>query len=316
MRKSIRLFSPILLLLAFALVLPGPAIARAVYPEVIPLANGYQPEGITLGNGHTAYTGSLNGGAIFRLDLRSGEVDMLAQPGSRMAVGNSFDARSGYLFVAGGVFGQAYVFDTANGDLVQQYQLTPSAATFINDVIVTKNAAYFTDSFQGQVYVLPLGPQGQLPDPAAVETIPLGGDFVNVPGAFNANGIDATPDGKQLILVNSGLGTLYRVNPQTGEATAIDLGGDSVASGDGILLHGKNLYVVQNVLNRIAVVQLDNNLSSGQISGYLTNPNFRVPTTIAKFGDALYAVNARFDQVPAGGAQPDDTFEAVRVPIN
>jgi len=311
MRKWISI-SLILIMLVFAFVLP--ATARAVYPEVIPLFNGFQPEGITLGTGHTAYTGSLNGGAIFTLDLRSGDVEMIAEPGSRMAVGNAFDPRSGYLFVAGGAFGQAYIFDTSNGELVQQYQLTDTAVTFINDVVVTKNAAYFTDSFQGQYYVLPLEPQGELPDPMDVATIPLSGDFVNVPGAFNANGIDATSNGKQLIIVNSGLGMLYLVEPESGIATAIDLGGELVSSGDGILLQGKTLYVVQNVMNQIAVVQLDSHLTSGRITGFLTNPNFRVPTTIAKFGDALYAVNARFDQVAAGQPSPDDTFEAVRVP--
>ena len=315
MRKWIRPVSLIFILLAFAFVLPGQATARAVYPDVIPLADGYQPEGITLGNGHTAYTGSLNGGAIFSLDLRSGEVAMLAAPGNRMAVGNDFDSRSGYLFVAGGLLGQAYVFDTSTGELIHQYQLTNSQNTFINDVIVTQKAAYFTDSFQGQYYVLPLGSNGSLPDPAAVLTIPLSGDFVNIPGAFNANGIEATPDGKTLIIVNSGLGSLYRVDPDSGVASLIDLGGDNVANGDGILLHGQTLYVVQNVMNQIAVVELDSSLSSGQVTGALTNPNFRVPTTIAKFGSALYAVNARFDQVPAGGAQPGDSFEAVRVPL-
>jgi len=39
------------------------------------------------------------------------------------------------------------------------------------------------------------------------------------------------------------------------------------------------------------------------------------PTTAAIFGDALYLVNARFDEIPGGQASPTDTFEAVRVPI-
>jgi hypothetical protein len=37
-----------------------------------------------------------------------------------------------------------------------------------------------------------------------------------------------------------------------------------------------------------------------------------VPTTIAAFGDALYAVNARFDTPPT----PDTDYDVVRVPEN
>jgi len=34
------------------------------------------------------------------------------------------------------------------------------------------------------------------------------------------------------------------VDPDTGEASAIDLGGDAVPNGDGLLLRGHTLYVV------------------------------------------------------------------------
>jgi hypothetical protein len=84
------------------------------------------------------------------------------------------------------------------------------------------------------------------------------------------------------------------VDPDTGVATRIDLGTDAVPNGDGILLQGKTLYVVQNVLNQIAVVELSADLGSGTILKTITSPDFRVPTTVAMFGDNLYAVNARF----------------------
>ena len=309
---------PISLLIISMLVLVVPLFpvaAKAAYPEVIPLQNGFQPEGIALGTGHTFYTGSLNGGAVFRGDLRSGEIVMIAAPGARMSTGMKFDERSGLLFVSGGVFGAAYIFDGNSGELVTTYQLTPNAS-FINDVILTRDAAYFTDSFQKQFYKLPLGPAGELPDPADVQTIPLGTGFDFTPGAFNANGIVASQDGSTLIIVNTGAGKLYRVDPATGEAAAIDLGGGLVFNGDGLALRGQTLYVVQNSDNKVAVVELDPGFASGAITGYLTSPHFRVPTTAALFGDALYLVNARFDEIPAGQPAPTDTFEAVRLPIH
>jgi sugar lactone lactonase YvrE len=224
-----------------------------------------------------------------------------------VAIGLSVDQRSNYLFVAGGGTGNGYVYDAATGATVGVYALT-APGTFVNDVIVTRDAAYFTDSFRPYLYRLPLHAGGALLDPTAIQEIPLGGDFVFVSG-FNANGIDATPNGDWLFVVNSSLGTLYRVDPQTGYATLIDLNGADVTFGDGLLLDGKTLYVLQNRLNRIAIVQLDPTFTAGEITGYITDLMFDVPTTIAEFGSKLYAVNARF-----GAPDPDEIpYDVVKV---
>jgi len=284
-------------LLVFAVLLAqAPAGARAAetWPDVIALPNGWLPEGVVTGHGPVIYSGSRANGAIYAADLRTGEGAILV-PGQagRVAVGLSFDARTNYIFVAGGGTGKAYVYDADTGALVQEYTLTTSV-TFVNDVIVTRDAAYFTDSGRDVYYRLPLGPGGQLAAPGDVETIPLSGDWQQVPNVNNANGIEATPNGKALIIVNSTVGALYRVEPLTGVATQIDLGGASVSMGDGLLLRGHILYVVRNRINLIAIVELAPDLGSGEIVGTITNPNFDIPTTVAAFGNALYAVNARF----------------------
>ena len=68
------------------------------------------------------------------------------------------------------------------------------------------------------------------------------------------NGIDATPNGKTLLIVQSGTGRLFTVSP-TGVTRAIALtGGESVPNGDGILLDGRTLYVAQNQLNLVAKI--------------------------------------------------------------
>jgi sugar lactone lactonase YvrE len=313
-KKSRVLLGTVLLLaLLFPLTV---VVAQSVFPAIIPLPNGFQPEGIARGKQKTFYTGSLNGGAIFRGDLVTGAVEQIAaaRP-DRMAVGMDFDRRSDLLFVAGGSFGQVFVYNGNSGEEVAVYQLTDAPVTFVNDAVVTLQAVYLTDSFQPQLYRLPLGPGGALPDPSQVETIPLGGDFEFVPGNFNANGITATPDGQRLIIVNSGLGTLYKVDPDSGEAARIDLGGASVPNGDGIELRGRCLYVVQNALNQVGVVQLASDLESGDLLGAFSSPNFRIPTTAILFGQYLYAVNARFDAFPPGTAGPDAEFEVVQVQI-
>jgi sugar lactone lactonase YvrE len=131
-----------------------------------------------------------------------------------------------------------------------------------------------------------------------VERIPLTGEIVYDPSVNNANGIEATPDGKTLIIVQSNVGKLFTVDPQSGETDEITLN-ESVERGDGLLLDGRTLYVVQNTFNKVAVVRLGHRLSSGTVTMHITDPDdFDVPTTIDEFGKRLYAVNARFTTPP------------------
>jgi len=304
MKRVFVLAISIILLLAMAL----PAIAAGAFPEVISLPLEFQPEGIALGTGHTFYAGSLADGAIWAGDLRSGETEELV-PGEsgRISVGMAFDDRSNFLFVAGGGNSVGRVYDTTSGSLLAEYPLTSNQpANFINDVIVTRQAAFFTNSFASVFYRVPLGSAGELPDPGDVTAISLSGEWVQS-GGFNANGIVATPDGKTLMIVNSSAGAVFLVDPQTGVATEVALS-EPVPFGDGLVLMGKTLYVVQNQLNQIGVVSLSANLSSGTVVDQITDPNFAIPTTALAFGDSLYAVNAKFGTPPTG-----TPYEVVKV---
>ena len=315
MRKSPMSYIVSSLLLLFAIVLTTLSAAAAAnqptqYPDIIPLPNGFQPEGVVIGYGTTIYAGSLADGSIYQANLRTGVGNILVEgQDGLIAVGLSFDKRSNSLFVAGGSGGDARVYDAASGELLMTYQLTTPGASFINDVIITRQAAYFTDSFNPFFYRVPLHANGRLADPAAVEEIPLSDAFVFIPGGFNANGIEASADDRYLFIVNSSTGTLYRVDPESGEALPIDLGDDVVTSGDGLVRQGHTLYVVRNFLNQVAVVELSRDFASGVIVDTITNAAFRIPTTADIFGSHLYAVNARFDVQ----STPDTEYEIVRV---
>lgn len=300
------LFVFLIVILSGVMIAAAPAKA---FPEVIPLPNGFQPEGIASGKGTTFYVGSIPTGAIYRGDIRTGEGEVLvpAQEG-RAAIGLKYHEPTGFLAVAGGPTGYAYIYDGKTGANVAEIQLT-TLPSFINDVVLTKDAGYFTNSSQPEFYRVTLAKNGGQPE-IVTEAILLSGDYQFIPDAFNANGIAATPNGKTLIIVNSADGVLYKVDPISGHATRIDLGGATVPNGDGILLQGKTLYVVQNRLNQIAVVRLNSDFTEGEIVHTITSPLFRVPTTIARFGNALYAVNARFGTPPT----PDTEYEIVRVP--
>ena len=298
-----------LLIVVLSLTAAGGVLA-APGLEVIPLPDGFAPEGIASGRGSTFYVGSIPTGAIYQGDFLTGEGELLVEPQEgRAAIGLKFDPRSGYLFVAGGPTGEAYVYDAETGETVAVLTLSEDPS-FINDVVITRDAAYFTNSFQQEIYRVPLERNGQLSSTEDVETITLSGDYLFTPGAFNANGIAATPNGDTLIIVNSTEGALYNVDPETGEATRIDLGGGSVPAGDGILLHGKTLYVVQNQLNQVAVIELNSDFTAGTIVETITSERFRVPTTIARFGSSLYVVNARFGTP----VTPETDYDVVQVP--
>ena len=295
----------LLLAATVAVVAVPAAFAKAAFPETIALPNGWQPEGIAIGRGTTFYVGSIPTGAVYRGDLRTGEgAPLVVGVAGRAAIGVEFDR--GRLFVAGGGTGKGFVYDAASGALVRELQLaTGGGATFVNDVVVTKRAAWFTDSNRAVLYRLPLTKNG-LPA-ATAQTVTLTGAFQLAAG-FNLNGIDATPNGKTLVVVQSGTGMLFRVTT-AGVTAEIDLGGTTVTNGDGLLLHGRTLYVVRNRDNQIAVVALTKDLASGTVTRTITDPDFDVPTTIDRHGKRLYAVNARFGTPPG----PSTTYSVVQV---
>jgi sugar lactone lactonase YvrE len=307
MSTSIRRLLVLLVLTTVAFV-PGAAGASA-FPETIRLPDGWQPEGIASGRGTSLYVGSLANGAVWKGDARTGRGRVLV-PGQdgRVAVGLKVDRRN-RIFVAGGPTGKAFVYDARTGADLASYQLAPAGdATFVNDVVVTRRAAYFTDSLNQQLYVVPLGRRGRLPGQDAVRTLPLTGDLQYTTG-FNLNGIAAAKGGRVLVVVQGNTGQLFKVDPRSGATREIDLGGVALTNGDGLLLRGRTLLVVRNRLNRIAVVRLSRTLGSGQVVAHLTDPDFDVPTTIASTAGRLYAVNARFGTAP----RPDTRYDIVRV---
>jgi hypothetical protein len=291
-----------------ALLVGPPGASAAAFPDSLPLPDGFYPEGIAIGTGQDFYVGSLLDGALYRGNLRTGEGEVIA-PGAegRWLVGLDHDARSGLVWGAGidAGAGAVLAFDGTTGELVHVVAIPGGG--FLNDLVVTRKAVYVTDSFADVLWTVPLGPSGHPSGPAS--PIALSGDFTLVTEGdlpLNLNGIDATPDGRWLLAAHSSLGELYRIDPATGVATAIDLGGASLASGDGILLQGRTLYVVQNFLNQVAVVELAPGFASGAVVDTITSEGFRIPTTVARAGNRLYLVNARFDVAfpPGFGGEP------------
>jgi len=283
----------------------APSTAASAHPgprphDVIALPHGFQPEGIATGPGPYAYLGSRATGAIFRVNLVTGSGKVVSPATGTPSLGLKTDGR-GRLFVSGGTAGDARVIDTRTGRVLHHYQFATSPpGTFVNDVVLTPRAAYFTDSNRAVLYRVPLGHDGE---PASTfQTLPLTGAIVVDPAAINANGIARTPDGRGLLIIQSNTGLLFRVDPTTGVTTQVDVGGVALTAGDGLLLLGRTLYVVRNQFNLIVVLNLDTAGTTGTQVGELTDPDLDVPTTVAPFAGRLYLPNARFGVADPGTA--------------
>ncbi len=246
-RAFTAMISLLLVTLVAALAMP----AAAAPAEVIVLPGATSAEGIAAGGGTTFYAGDLFAGDIFRGDVQQGTAQLFIDaPAGRMALGMAADLEHDLLFVAGGFTGQAYVYDTLTGATVATYQFGAAGTSLINDVALTKDGAWFTDSFQPRLYFVPVSAAGVL---GSFLTLQLTGPAAEISGQFNLNGIQATPNGKTLIVAHSTNGELYTVDPVTGASATI--AGVSVPSVDGIVLLGRRLWAVQNS-NQVSAVRL------------------------------------------------------------
>jgi streptogramin lyase len=273
-------------------------------PDRIALPDGFRPEGIAAGEGRSVYVGSIPTGRVLEIDTKTGTSQEAVPPrAGHAAIGLKYDRRMDRLFVSGGPTGKAFVYDATSGAELAAFQLTaPGQATFINDVVLTREAAYFTDSLQPVIYAVKR-------DLSGVTPIALTG-FPMTPGQNNLNGIEAARNGRVLLAIQSSEGVLWRIDPATGSHARVDLGGAALTNGDGLLLIGeRTLLVVQNRSNQIAVVRLDRHLRSGRIVRTITHPDFDVPTTVASKRGSLYLPNARFTTPP----MPDTEYWVTRV---
>lgn len=276
---------------AAAAVLATVAPAHAAHREFqIVLPGATSAEGIASGSGSTFYAGDLFSGDIFRGDIQKGTAEkFIDNPPGRNAVGLRVDVADKLLFVAGGFDGSGYVYDTNTGATLATYQFS-TAPSLINDVALTRAGAWFTNSFQPELYFVPIT-NGH---PGPFTTLHLSGPAAAAPpDEINNNGIQATSDGSTLVVAHSSQGALNAVNPATGASRTIE--GLSLPNVDGILMEGRTLYAVQNFANQIAEIQLSGDLTSGSVTKVITSSLFEVPTTVARFGDRLAAVNAKFD---------------------
>ncbi len=286
----------------------GPATARRAprAPETIALPDGIRPEGITSGPGTRYYVGSLADGRIVAGDLLDGSQSVLL-PGAagRRLRGLFHDDRSGLVWAAGDVDvteGHVWAVDAVSGAVVLDVVVT--GAVFLNDLVVTGDTVWVTDSQVDRLTALPVGADGM---PAGTDPafLALTGEWPTGTGGFAANGIRALPDGT-LLLDHSTAGGLWAVDPGTGRAAEVPVhGGPGITGGDGLELDGAIVYVVRGSgQQEVSVLRLQAAADgwAAQWRGRAEDDTLDVPSTATLAGGWLWAVNARFGVADPGSA--------------
>jgi len=285
----------------------------STYPDDIAMPVGFFPESLEVVGGF-AYVASMTTGDIRKVNLADGTSEVFsAGNGKRATTGLTVD-RQGRMFVCGGPTGVLWVLDEADGSTIASYQLG-GENVFANDVLITPEAAFVTDSFSPFLYKIPFGPYGKLPSADAVEALPITGDFVyqsldEYGGAFNSNGLVMTPDRSAILVVQTNSGKIFRIDPASGASVEVRIEGGDVLWGDGMLLEGHTLHVVQNLANTVSVLDIDAAGRTGRVLDVRTSDTFDSPTAIARFGSRFFLTNARF-----GNPDPmNATFNIVAIP--
>lgn len=304
-RTATRTLAALLPAAALALVPLTSASAARGGPELIPLVTGSSPEGISAGPGTSFFAGARADGAVYRGDVRTGELtELVAGQTGEIAVGLLYDATTERLWVAGGTTGDVTAYDPDTGEVL--FTANAGMGRFLNDVAVTRDAVYVTDSRTNQIVVIPLT-GGDLPADGTFEVLDVRGDYVQ-PTGFGLNGIRVLPDGD--LLVVSG-GVLYAVDPQDGDADRIEQSGRQLVGGDGLVLDGRTLYAVNGYGgDEVAVLRFAPDFQSVQATGLIRDVDLDRPTTGALIDGALYVVNGRFETL---ADDPDAPVQVVKL---
>jgi len=290
---------------------PGVVVAKESYP--LP-GDAFFPEGIAYNNKTGIfYTGSVANGDIVQVNVQSGETKLFSLGKSQnrnAATGMKID-RMNRLWVCGGPDNKIQVLDL-NGQLLKSWDTQALFGSgFINDCIIDNTHIYFTDTRVRKIYRASVtgNTLGDLEEWLTFSDaqIPYS------PTGTNANGIEATPDNKYLIVVISYSGKLYRIDKTTKSITEIILN-TPVTAGDGLYLDGTMLYVSRNATNQIFRVALNKDYSAGTVLGGGFGTNLLFNTTIARAGDYFLVVNGQLNR-RSGPTPPVLPFSVSRVPI-
>jgi Cu-Zn family superoxide dismutase len=252
------------------------------------------PEGVAW-DGRFFYVGATGDGTIYRGTLGDRTVHtFIEKRPNRSAVG--LKTFKGKLYVAGGPTGKIFVYDLRSPDPgAKPVVFNTGTGGFLNDLVVTgKGDVYVTDSFRPTLWHV-TGDQvkrgGGTVDPISVSPeIPYAG-----PGTFNLNGIVAFRGGRELLVVNTTDGKLYRIRfDRTGGRKITRVDATPLVGGDGMIVDKGKLIVVRGNPASLTFLKLNSGRSRARIVDVVTDRTLRGPSTVAAARQRYLVVNADF----------------------
>ena len=267
------------------------------------------------------YVGGTGDGSIFRGDLATGEVSLLATGAGHTPVGGLRVDGHGRILAAGQHSGTVYVYDAGSGALLGAFHTKRSANTFLSDLAVAPNGdVWVVDALSPMLFKIPAS---ALPEPGKARGTPTASEATNLnvgidligtsfpmgPG-FNATGIVVTPDGRYALVGHAASGTLYRVDLEQRSVVRLDLGGAAMHGSSGLALDDHTLYVVHQGV--VSPVGLNLDYRRGVVGTPISDASFNAPTRIALAGSCLLVVNSQFRNRVKGPVLP---FTVSEVPI-
>jgi sugar lactone lactonase YvrE len=251
------------------------------------------PEGVASRNhGRVFFVGATGDGTIYRGTIDNPTVSEFIPGGSgKSAIG--LEVAGGKLFVAGGMTGKVFVYKLRTKELLATFD-TGSGA-FLNDLVVTRKGDVFvTDSFRPMLWQITAA-QVKARSGAPVG-IPVEPEIHYTAGQFNLNGIVARKGGRQLIVVQSNEGKLFRIDLRRGATSRVirQITAVSLPGGDGLLLDHGRLIVVQGSPARLQFLKLNGDATRAELRATRTDPTLRGPSTVDRAKNLYLVVNADF----------------------
>jgi Cu-Zn family superoxide dismutase len=277
------------------------------------------PEGIAATpDGRTLYTTNAATGAVFAIDLASGAVTPAGDPlglapgaeatSPLRSLGAKVDGR-GRLWVAGGETGSMRLIDPASKRTLATFT-TPGTGGLINDVAVTGEAAYFTDTRRPFLWRVAADASA---DAALEPWISFAGTALEYTPGANLNGIAATADGRYVIVVQMAAGRLFRIDTRSREVARIDVGAEDVTLGDGLVLAGRRLYLVRQGAGEVVTLDLGADFLTAKVVKRTSPQALAWPATAALVGDRLLIANSQFNKRASNTAVRP--FSVVSIPL-
>jgi Cu-Zn family superoxide dismutase len=196
------------------------------------------------------------------------------------------------LLVLTGTGQRLQIFNARTARRLADFAATQRPRSNLNDLAITRRGdVYITDFGTPRIYRVSARQLANRAGRISLWLVPQQQVVPDLPSGGNFNGIAATPDGRYLLVDQTGNGGLYRIDIARRSVTRIAVSGGSLVGCDGVLLRKRTLYVTTHT-NAVAKLRLDTSFTRADIVRRITTPTLNFPTSVQQIGNQLVITNA------------------------